>query len=178
MMDAKVFVEHIYKGKKRRTGDPFVSHPYAVQALLRNAGVDDEEVLTAALLHDILEDTDLSKSYLAFRFGLRIADIVEMLSKQDFWTTDFCKMKSNMDEMEIGFGHHPEAVVIKMADRLHNLQTIEGFKPKKQQEYLYESTEVLMPVFDRCCTIDKLSPYHQVMLNLKSQLNDTISSLA
>lgn len=147
-MDISHFLEFVYEGKKRKTGEKATSHFYEVQKLLKNVGVTDKEILDAALLHDILEDTNLNKNYLALKFGERVMQIVYILSKEAIWNTSYCKMKSNIDAMENTWADYPEAVLIKMADRLHNLQTIDGFRIPKQHEYIEETYEILIPMFD------------------------------
>lgn len=140
-------LEHLHQGQKRKDGSAYTTHLYAVREILETAGVTDKTLLAAALLHDILEDSALSKEYLALKFGERVADIVEFLTKNAAWNTAYCRMKSNLDEMETIWMDYPEAILIKMADRLHNLRTITGFTLAKQREYLTETTDCLMPLF-------------------------------
>ncbi len=146
-MNAVSFIEIVHQGQKRKTGDAYTSHLYAVRGLLTNAGVSEPHVLEAALLHDCLEDGDISKEYLSFRFGPAIADIVDVLSKESTWHTNYCRMKSYLGELEHAWALYPEAIVIKIADRLHNLQTLDGFPVQKRVEYLQETTQELLPLF-------------------------------
>ncbi|MDF2379601.1 MAG: HD domain-containing protein [Candidatus Gracilibacteria bacterium] len=176
-MRTERFIEKLYYGKKRKTGHPFTSHMYAVKQALVNLGVSDEEVLEAALLHDVLEDTDLSKNYLALRFGERVAHIVYLLSKRDVWNTGYCKMKSNMDEMESAWIQYPEAIIIKMSDRLHNLQTIQGFSVPKQREYIQETHETLLPVFKMILEKVPLETYKKVVESLYGQLKKELQAI-
>lgn len=170
-MNIELFLDRLYQQKRRKTGEPAVNHLYAVRQLLVEQGVDDDEVLTAALLHDVLEDTDLSRDYLSLRFGDRVAHIVNLLSKKEMWNTSYCRMKSAMDEMEAEWTEYPEAIVIKMADRLHNLMTIHGFDAEKQKEYLAETEETLMPVFELILEKVPLERYRIPVSNLYEQLD-------
>ncbi len=147
MCNIHLLLEHVFEGRKRKTGDPYITHPYAVKEILENVGINEISILNAALLHDVLEDTDIQKVYLTIRFGQKIANIVEILSKKNIWNTSYCTMKNNLDEMEGVWLYYPEAVIIKMADRLHNLQTIHGFSYNKQREYIKETKQLLLPLF-------------------------------
>ncbi len=142
-------IDYLYKGRKRKNGEPYARHSYAVRDILAEQGVNDPTVLAAALLHDVLEDTYISREYLVLRFGRKIARIVHLLSKNPAWHTGYCRMKSNIDEMELLWRRYPETVLIKIADRLHNIRTIKGFSAAKQQEYLAETEHMLLPFFRR-----------------------------
>lgn len=146
-MNIPALLEFLFQGKKRKDGSPFTSHFYAVRDILREEGISDENILNAALLHDVLEDTSITKEYLQFHFGKDVAEIIDLMSKWDSWKTVHCKMKGNIDEMENIWRRYPESTLIKMADRLHNLMTIDGFKKEKQREYIQETKEILLPLF-------------------------------
>jgi (p)ppGpp synthase/HD superfamily hydrolase len=148
-MDAVSFAKIAHSGQKRRTGEDFMDHVLAVRQILIEAGIRDAYILDAALLHDCLEDGDISKEYLGFRFGATIADIVDTLSKEKLWHTSYVRAKSHLHALERGWVRYPEATLIKIADRLHNLQTISGFSAKKQREYLQETRRDLLPLFRR-----------------------------
>jgi len=146
-MKAEVLLQHLFGDKVRKTGDPYMSHPYAVKQILKDNGINDKNLLDAALLHDVIEDSHITSDYLKIRFGAKVSKIVDILSKKSVWTNSYCKMKSNLDQMSNEWVEHPEAILIKMADRLHNLQTIEGFKLEKQKEYIKETKDLLLPLF-------------------------------
>lgn len=146
-MNINALLEFLHKGQQRKTGDAYTSHLYEVHNILRKAGIKDKDLLDAALLHDVLEDTYISKDYLRLRFGERVAEIVDIVSKESFWNTKYLQMKGTLDEMEERWTDYPEAVLIKIADRLHNLQTIHGFKKEKRKEYMNETKELLVPMF-------------------------------
>ena len=132
-MELHGIIEFVYKHKQRKPGSGSVDHLHAVKDILKKAGVTDPAILNAALLHDVLEDTQMPKEYLTLKFGPRIADLVWVLSK------------NNPDEV----AKSPEAILIRMADQLHNLQTIHGLAKEKRQEYLKETNDVLLPMLKR-----------------------------
>lgn len=169
-MNIKAFIEFVYKDKKRKTGASASSHPIAVRQILLNEGITDEETLHAALLHDVLEDTYISKRYLEHHFGKNVSDIVESLSKRSEWNTSYCRMKGALDDMEMIVLEKPEATLIKMADRLHNLITINGFTIKKQRQYLNETEDVLIPIFKDILENNSLGLLTSPMKNLFKQL--------
>ncbi len=149
-MNTKTLIELIHQGQKRMTGEPYTTHLYAVRDILRNEGITDKNTLYAALLHDAMEDNEnITKKYLAMYFGEKIAQIVEVVSKKRAWLTSYCRTKGHIDEIEFSWRAHPEAVLIKMADRLHNLQTLHGLPLEKQIRKLKESKEYLMPLFQK-----------------------------
>ena len=141
------FVEKVFAGKFRKTGEPYVCHLYAVHDILRQAGVEDRYVLDTALLHDVLEDTSITKEFLERNFGKVVAQMVVTLSKEVMWHTSYCKFKSYLYSLESCAIYYPEIILIKMADRLHNLMTIEAFDLQKQVEYIEETEHYLFPVF-------------------------------
>jgi hypothetical protein len=174
---ANNFIEHVYAGRTRKNGKPVTTHLYGVRDILIEAGIRDESVLNAALLHDILEDTDLDLEILAVKFGEKTANLVKLLSKNPFWKTSFCRMKSFMDELEIYCVDYPEALLIKLADRLHNLYTIDGFKLDKQRDYVRETMEILMPVFYRTVRNNNLGEYKKATMEILSMIRHEIESI-
>lgn len=176
-MRVNLFLEYVFAGKKRKTGDPYVAHPYAVRDILEQVGVREQSILVAALLHDVLEDTNISKEYLALRYGRKIAEIVDILSKVTSWQTSYCRTKSNVDRIETLWVSHPEAVMIKMADRIHNLQTIEGFKLEKQKTYIAETKEDLLPLFYEVLARNHLGLLKRHIEKLLRRLNQEIETI-
>ncbi|MDP2691159.1 MAG: HD domain-containing protein [bacterium] len=169
-MNIRAFLEHVYEGKKRKTGAKASSHPIAVRKILVDEGIKEEAILNAALLHDVLEDTSITKEYLRLRFGDKVAELVDLVSKLSSWNTSYCKMKGSLDDMEQAWSVHPESVLIKMADRLHNLQTIHGFSPEKQNEYIDETNDMLLPLFERIIKNNRLSYLQKSLLSLYDRL--------
>ncbi|BBM87084.1 HD domain-containing protein [Candidatus Uabimicrobium amorphum] len=146
-MQITKFVEKVFAGKFRKTGEPYVTHLHAVHDILLEAGVEDQYILDAALLHDVLEDTSITKECIEQNFGKVVTQMVITLSKEPMWHTSYCKFKSYLYSLESCAMYYPEVILIKMADRLHNLMTIEVFDFQKQVEYIEETEYYLFPVF-------------------------------
>jgi (p)ppGpp synthase/HD superfamily hydrolase len=173
-MDTEALLEHLYRGKKRKTGDPAVSHLFEVKKILEDEGITEETILNAALLHDVLEDININKEYISYKFGDRVLKLVELMSKETIWHTSFCRAKSNLDEMEMVIKDYPETIIIKMADRLHNLETIRGFKIEKQKEYLNETKTLLIPLFECALKRSNFVNYKKVIKSLLEKINKEI----
>ena len=173
-MNTSHLVAVLYDGKKRKTGEPAVTHLYAVRDILSAHGINDQTILDAALLHDVLEDTSLSEDYLELRFGAKVISIIRILSKNAQFHTPFVKMKSTLDEIESVLRIHPEALVIKMADRLHNLRTLHGFDQEKQHEYLEETHTLLLPLFQRIVESNHLGSLHETSVALLKELAEEL----
>ncbi|NUM36383.1 MAG: HD domain-containing protein [Candidatus Brocadiae bacterium] len=148
-MNIEALIDLLHHGQMRKTGEPYTSHLYAVRDILIQEGISDKAILASALLHDALEDSDITREYLALWFGNQVAGIVDTVSKCSYWHTSFCKMKSNLHEMQSAWIKYPEAILIKMADRLHNLRTIQGLPPHKWPLYLEETKVYLLPLFSQ-----------------------------
>jgi GTP diphosphokinase / guanosine-3',5'-bis(diphosphate) 3'-diphosphatase len=176
-MDISHFLDFLYAGKKRKNGEPAVSHFFAVRDILKAEGVREEYILNAALLHDVMEDHNLSLEYLVLKFGEKVAKLVEILSKNPGWNTSYVKMKSSMDEVESSWADYPEAVMIKMADRLHNLRTAEGLPAERRLDYVEETYEILIPLFETILKTNKLGYYRQVMKSLLAKIIAKAASL-
>lgn len=139
----------IHAHQKRKTGEPYIIHPVEVAFILNEAGAN-EDMICAALLHDVIENKGkhkITNEYLVTEFGEKVAKLIEILSKMKIWKTSYCRMKGNLTDLENGFHNYPEAIIVKIADRIHNLQTLYGFDEKKQKEYLKETECFLMPIF-------------------------------
>lgn len=176
-MDIEAFIEHIYKGKKRKTGENSTSHMYATRDILKSVGVKEETILNAALLHDIIEDTTISREYLILKFGSNMVKLLDLLSKDEMWHTSYCRIKGSLDEMEASWVNYPEAILIKMADRLHNLQTIEGFRTEKQERYINETEELLIPLFEKILNKNNLGYYKESISKLLERLHEEVKKI-
>ena len=170
-MNIKALIEHIHRKQKRKTGEPYTSHLYAVREILQNEGITNQTTLNAALLHDSIEDCpNVTREYLATIFGKRLAEIVAIISKNQSWNTRHCQNKNYVDTMEASWPEYPEVVLIKMADRLHNLRTIEGFNSRKQYKYLKETKELLLPMFLRIIAINNSGDLKKYMESLHEKI--------
>ncbi len=141
------FSINIHKNDFRKTGEPYIYHVLEVTKLVKERfNVDDEEVLTAALLHDTMEDNPLvaNKHRLAQHFGPRAARMVDGLSKFKFDGIVYDEAThSHLFTMALA---EPGILLIKLADRLHNMQTVDGLKPAKRVENCEETRDFYIPL--------------------------------
>lgn len=144
-----------HKNQKRKSGEPYIIHPLNVAHTLIDWGMDIDSVI-AGVLHDVIEDTDLTKNYIENLFGADIAFLVDgvtkvgraragMRSLEDYrpQTTD------NLSKLLIAVGEDIRVIIIKLADRLHNLQTLNHMSKEKQQKIARESLQVFAPIADQ-----------------------------
>lgn len=144
-----------HKGQKRKSGEPYIIHPLSVAATLVDWGMDVDTVL-AGVLHDTVEDTETSLSDLESLFGKDVAFLVDGVTKvsqaragmQDL-TEYLPQTKDNLSKLLIAIGQDVRVIIIKLADRLHNLQTLQHMPREKQVKIARESLEVFAPMADR-----------------------------
>jgi len=137
-------------GQFRQSGEPYVSHPIAVAETCARWKLD-AEALMAALLHDVIEDTGVSKQELAERFGLQVAELVDGLSKLDkieFASREIANAES-FRKMLLAMARDVRVILIKLADRLHNMLTLECVDRKKQVRVAIETLEIYAPIAAR-----------------------------
>ena len=144
-----------HKGQKRKSGEPYIIHPLSVAAILVDWGMDIDTVL-AGVLHDTVEDTDVTLGQLETLFGKDVAFLVDGVTKvsqaragmQDL-TEYLPQTKDNLSKLLIAIGQDVRVIIIKLADRLHNLQTLQHMPKEKQLKIARESLEVFAPMADR-----------------------------
>ncbi len=144
-----------HKGQKRKSGEPYISHPIAVTSTLIDWDMDIDSVL-AGILHDTVEDTDMTLDFIETNFGKDVAFLVDGVTKisqaragmQDL-TEYLPQTKDNLSKLLIAVGQDVRVVIIKLADRLHNLQTLQHMPAEKQTKIARESIEVFAPMADR-----------------------------
>lgn len=137
-------------GVKRLTGEDYIEHPLQVANILTGINAD-YETICAALLHDILEDCDTPKSELEEKFGLTIANLVDgvtKINKLNFDSTNKATI-ANHRKILVGLCEDVRVIIIKLADRLHNLRTLWGHTEEKQKEKAKETLEILTPIAGR-----------------------------
>ena len=144
-----------HAGQKRKSGEPYIIHPMAVGATLIDWGMDIDTVL-AGILHDTVEDTDLSLEKLESLFGKDVSFLVDgvtKVSKARAGMQDLAEYlpqtKDNLSKLLIAIGQDVRVIIIKLADRLHNLQTLQHMPRDKQVKIARESLEVFGPMADR-----------------------------
>jgi len=144
-----------HKGQKRRSGEPYIIHPLSVASTLIDWGMDIDSVI-AGVLHDTVEDTDMSLEKLESLFGKDVAFLVDGVTKvskaragmQDL-TAYLPQTKDNLSKLLIAVGQDVRVIIIKLADRLHNLTTLQHMPTDKQKKIARESLEVFAPLADR-----------------------------
>ena len=148
----RAFVEarDAHEGQLRASGDPYITHPVAVAAYLAEMRMD-HETLMAALLHDVIEDTRLTREDLAELFGAGVADLVAGVSKLDkieFNSREEAQAE-NFQKMIMAMVQDIRVILIKLADRLHNMRTIFVLRPDKRRRIARETLEIYAPIANR-----------------------------
>ena len=144
-----------HKGQLRKTGEPYIVHPLAVKKILEDWGMDEDTII-AGILHDTIEDTKLTLEDIKQEFGGPVAFLVDGVTKlstarngmRDI-DTYLPATKDNFLRLMIALGDDIRVLIIKLADRLHNLRTLSALPPDKQKKIAKESLEVFAPLADR-----------------------------
>ncbi|MAB22395.1 MULTISPECIES: bifunctional GTP diphosphokinase/guanosine-3',5'-bis pyrophosphate 3'-pyrophosphohydrolase [Idiomarina] len=148
--DAFVVANEAHSSQKRSSGEPYITHPVAVASLLADMKLDCE-TLMAALLHDVIEDTETSREDLAERFGATVASLVEGVSKLDklqFNSKEEAQAE-NYRKMIMAMVQDIRVILIKLADRTHNMRTIQHLRPDKRRRIARETLEIYAPLAHR-----------------------------
>jgi guanosine-3',5'-bis(diphosphate) 3'-pyrophosphohydrolase len=144
------FAELHHRGQSRRSGEEFINHPWAVAQICADLHLD-EQTIAAALLHDVVEDTDVELDELRAEFGPEIASLVEGVTKLTRTTFQSREQSEaeNYRKMIVAMAQDVRVILIKLADRLHNLRTIEYLGKQKQVQKAKEALEVYAPLAHR-----------------------------
>ena len=148
--NAYKFSEKAHSGQFRASGDPYISHPLAVANILAQLHLDSQ-ALSAALLHDVMEDTDVTKAQLSKEFGKPVADLVDGVSKLDrieFDTHEEAQAES-FRKMLLAMARDVRVILIKLADRLHNMRTLDAVDAPKRRRVARETLEIYAPIANR-----------------------------
>lgn len=150
LQNAYLFSQSAHSGQYRKSGEPYISHPLAVASILGKLHLDTQ-TLTAALLHDVMEDTYVSKSEISNRFGTAVADLVDGVSKLDKieFQTHADAQAENFRKMLLAMARDVRVILIKLADRLHNMRTLEAMRPEKRRRTARETMEIYAPIANR-----------------------------
>jgi guanosine-3',5'-bis(diphosphate) 3'-pyrophosphohydrolase len=147
---AYAFAAEVHKEHKRLSGDPYITHPLAVARVLADLE-QDPLTIAAAFLHDTVEDGDVTSEQIAARFNPEVARLVEGVTKlsQLSFTSREERQAENFRKMFVAMGEDFRIIIIKLADRLHNMQTLEPLSPAKQKETALETREIFAPLAHR-----------------------------
>src|SRR5215213_4107032 len=145
--DAYRFSEAAHAGQTRQSGEPYISHPLAVAEILADWHLDGQ-TLIAALLHDVTEDTAVTKDEISDNFGKPVADLVDGVSKLDrieFQSAEHVQAE-NFRKMLLAMARDVRVILIKLADRLHNMRTLGAVDPAKRRRVARETMEIYAPI--------------------------------
>lgn len=153
--DAVKLATVAHEGQLRKSGDPYITHPLAVMKIVEAWGMDEDTII-AAVLHDTIEDTSVTLQEIKDKFGEQVAFLVDGVTKlgtarsgmRDL-DTYLPSTKDNLLRLLVATGADIRVLIIKLADRLHNLRTLSALPPDKQRKIAKESLEIFAPLADR-----------------------------
>src|SRR5256884_8214586 len=158
--EAYRFSEAAHAGQTRQSGDPYISHPLAVAEILAGWHLDGQ-TLMAALLHDVTEDTSVTKDEISDTFGKPVAELVDGVSKLDrieFQSAEDAQAE-NFRKMLLAMARDVRVILIKLADRLHTMRTLGAVQPAKRSRIARETMEIYAPIANR---LGLNSLYHEL----------------
>ncbi|MDP6197574.1 MAG: RelA/SpoT family protein [Porticoccaceae bacterium] len=147
---AYIYSEKCHLGQMRQSGDPYITHPLAVANILADMHMDHESLM-AALLHDVIEDTGATKGQISRRFGRTVADLVDGVSKltEIEFETKAEQQAESFQKMTLAMSRDIRVVLVKLADRLHNMRTLGGLAPEKRRRVARETLDIYAPIAQR-----------------------------
>ncbi|MBA2654517.1 MAG: bifunctional GTP diphosphokinase/guanosine-3',5'-bis pyrophosphate 3'-pyrophosphohydrolase [Gammaproteobacteria bacterium] len=139
-----------HEGQKRFTGDPYITHPVSVACILADIKMDKQSIM-AALLHDVIEDTEIDKATLAEEFGQQVAELVDGVSKltQIEFRSRAEAQAENFRKMVLAMAKDIRVIIVKLADRLHNMRTLEPLRATKRRRIAQETLDIFAPIANR-----------------------------
>ena len=147
--DAHTFASKIHKGQIRRTGHPYITHPSAVALILSEMKMDHETIM-AALLHDVIEDSEINKSSLGKEFGQTVSEIVDGVSKlSKIFDSQAQAQAENFQKMALAMAKDIRVILVKIADRLHNMRTIGVMSNEQRRRIAKETLDFYAPIANR-----------------------------
>ena len=148
---AYALAKDAHKDQKRKSGEPYLIHPVCVAIILAQLEMD-KETIVGGLLHDVVEDTKYTTEDLTEKFRAEIAALVDGVTKltQLNYSSDKLELQAeNLRKMFLAMAKDIRVIIIKLADRLHNMRTMQFMKPEKQKEKSKETMEIYAPIADR-----------------------------
>ncbi|MBV1892323.1 MAG: HD domain-containing protein, partial [Gammaproteobacteria bacterium] len=150
VLRAHKFAERSHDGQFRQSGDPYIVHPIAVASILADMHMDHESLM-AALLHDVIEDTSTTKTQLSWRFGKTVSELVDGVSKlsEIEFASKAEQQAENFQKMTLAMTRDIRVILVKLADRLHNMRTLGVLRPDKRRRIARETLEIYAPLAQR-----------------------------
>lgn len=147
---AYFYAEQAHYGQFRRSGEPYVTHPLAVANILASMHMDHQSLM-AAMLHDVIEDTGIAKDAIGEQFGDVVAELVDGVSKlaKIEYESQAEKQAKNFQKMALAMAKDIRVIVVKLADRLHNMRTLGAMPPEKKRRIAKETLEIYAPIAHR-----------------------------
>src|SRR3569833_1684502 len=148
--EAAEFGASAHKGQKRLSGEPYIAHPVAAAAILADLRLDADTIV-AAILHDVIEDTPTPKDQLAAKFGADVAELVDAVTKLDqikFKSREEAQAES-FRKMLLAMVRDLRVILVKLADRMHNMRTIEAMSTPRRRAIARETLEIYAPIAER-----------------------------
>ncbi|UYO76071.1 RelA/SpoT family protein [Halomonas qinghailakensis] len=144
------YAEQAHDGQRRRSGEPYVTHPLAVANILANMHMDHQSLM-AAMLHDVIEDTGVSKKALSAQFSKPVAELVDGVSKltQITFEDKAVAQAENFQKMVLAMSRDIRVIIVKLADRLHNMRTLGALRPDKKRRIARETLEIYARIAGR-----------------------------
>ncbi|UYG07711.1 RelA/SpoT family protein [Halomonas sp. M4R1S46] len=144
------YAEQAHDGQRRRSGEPYVTHPLAVANILANMHMDYQSLM-AAMLHDVIEDTGVAKEALGEQFGKPVAELVDGVSKltQITFEDKAVAQAENFQKMVLAMSRDIRVIIVKLADRLHNMRTLGALRPEKKRRIARETLEIYARIASR-----------------------------
>ena len=140
------FAEEAHEGQTRKSGEPYINHPLAVAQILADMRVD-HQCLMAALLHDVIEDTGVPKQLLSTNFDDQVAELVDGVSKLSSMFLSRAEAQAeNFQKMTLAMAKDIRVILVKLADRLHNMRTLGYLDPEKRRRIARETLEIYAPI--------------------------------
>lgn len=148
--DAFTLAEKAHHGQNRHSGDAYITHPIAVATILADMQLDYQSII-CAILHDVIEDTEVDKQAITDQFGDTVADIVDGVSKltQIEFETRAEAQAENFRKMVLAMARDIRVIIVKLADRLHNMRTLDACKPEKRKRIALETLDIYAPISNR-----------------------------
>lgn len=147
---AYYYAEQAHDGQRRRSGEPYVTHPLAVTHILANMHMDPQSLM-AAMLHDVIEDTAVTREALEEQFGAEVANLVDGVSKlaKIAYEDKAVAQADNLQKMVLAMSRDIRVIIVKLADRLHNMRTLGSLRPDKKRRIARETLDIYARIANR-----------------------------